>query len=84
MKKDQLHKELGEAEKNFRAAIRWLMDADRFYHLFKPEDWRDDFFKTIADISEKTRMEAAIDVMKYRIEILGIKKKLKDLDHEDI
>lgn len=73
---------LNEADKAFRLAVRWLMEANGFGNTFRSDDtsWKGYPWTELADAARSTREEAIEDLLNKRSELDAIKAELKEFD----
>lgn len=70
---EQIKQQLAEKDKEFRAAVRWLMEMERFANSHAPNEWSGD---EIATIAKETFKEARADVVRTRNNLIEARKAL--------
>lgn len=79
--RNKLLSKKAEAEKNFRLAVRWLMESNGFGNTFREgEHWKGDHWAELADVAKRTREEAIFDLLEKR-HILD--RAIKDIEEYD-
>lgn len=73
MGQEQLKQQLADRDKEFRAAVRWLVEMERFHNTYAPNKWSGDEISSIAEDSFK---EAKADVIRTRNNLLEARKAL--------
>jgi len=71
------------AESEYRMAIRWLFDADRFKNSFSHEGWRDSSFSAIEQIAKDTYNEAIASVIAARRRLVKLRKDMRDMKKKE-
>lgn len=70
-----------EAEKNFRLAVRWLMEANGFGNTFRDgEHWKGGHWAELADVARASREEAIYDLLEKRHILDDAIEALEDYD----
>jgi hypothetical protein len=79
--RNKLLQKMAEAEKNFRLAVRWLMESNAFFNTFKEgESWRGPNWTELADVAISTREEAVDDLLKKRHDLDAVIAELEEYD----
>ena len=77
--RNRLTAKLNEAEKVYRLAVRWLMEANGFGNTFRidGDGWKGYPWVELADTARLTREEAIEDLLNKRHELDAIKAELE-------
>lgn len=79
--RNKLLKVKEEAEKNFRLAVRWLMEANAFGNTFRDgEHWKGGHWVELADVAREAREEAIHDLLAKRRVLDRAIESLEDFD----
>lgn len=86
MDRKQLLDRMLEAEKEMRAAIRWLAEIERFKNVHAAEDWQDaeTALSQVAIIAKEVYGEAMISVIKMRRAYIVAREQLVSFDRKQV
>lgn len=82
--RNKITHKIAEADKAYRLAVRWLMEANSFGNTFRHEGdaWRGSTWAELADVARMTREEAIEDLLKKRSELDALKVELEEFDRK--